>query len=59
MKILTTLPESRLVEKAVQWLEGGVRMLVGHNTGREAVRLWCAAVWFPSEAHCIQMYTYS
>jgi hypothetical protein len=53
MKNLTTLPKSRLVEMVVQWLESGVRMLLGHNTDDGAVRLWCAACWFSAEAHCI------
>jgi hypothetical protein len=59
MKNLTTVSKLRLVEMVMQWLEGGIRMLLGHNTGGGAVRLWCAAVWFSSEAHCIQMHTYS
>jgi hypothetical protein len=49
MKNLTALPKSRLVEMVVQWLEVGVRLLLDHNTGGGAVRLWCAAVGFSAE----------
>ena len=55
---------SPFVEMVGHWLEGGVRMLPGHNTCGGAVmlrpiKLWCAAVWFSAEVRSIYMYTFS